>query len=150
MGGLTADGVSDSFAGELFGVAIDHAERANDFRLSSGHALVTGELQEHYRLCARSMAGFAITNTESDGLPLSFRLEDALEYGGFCVRAAEIEVLGDMVEWLDERTEITGLWLPSGARASRVRTAVMPVLRLEQEHFAITDQVDSVYGVRPA
>lgn len=136
-GGLTAEGIPDRTAGELFEITIEHADIAGDHRLSSlGNDHETGLLQEQSRVSAQLLAGFTIVTAQLEPLPLAIRLEDAVDYGGFCVSASEIAILGDMVEWLDRRADVARTRLPSGSRASRIRSAVLPVLRREQDYFA--------------
>lgn len=139
-GGLTADGVSDRASCELFGVAVRYAENAGDNRLSvTGNSQDAGLLEEHYRVCAQSLAGFVVMTVQFSGLPLSLRIEDACEYGGVCVRTEEIQVLGDMIEWLPSRVELHSLPSGSGKRLSRILPTVLQVLRLENSDAALQD-----------
>jgi len=143
-GGEITPGISDLTVGLLFAEAIEAAEEDYDFRLSpEGKNLDRNPLEdavrreEHETICALSLAGFAITAETTSGLSLVERLEEAPRFGGFCLFAAELEPIGDMISprWLDTRRHVPRLVLQNGKRVTRVRGAILEKLRKEHKYY---------------
>ena len=152
-GGEITPGISDLTVGLLFAEAIEAAEEHYDFRLSpEGRNPDRDPLEDaarrerHETICAQSLAGFAITAETASGLSLVERLEDAPRYGGFCLFAAELEPIGDMISprWLDARRHVPRLVLENGKRVTRIRGAILKKVREEQAYYAslATDQTE--------